>query len=405
MRLRVSFIAAVLITLATLSGCSGDAAQGPLTVTIRPAPLIIAVHAEGEVKAASTTPLSVPGPAYTRRQLSWVLPDGSQVKKGEVVARFAARQSKQNLAETMIDMARNQLVRKGKLADLTETSGQLRVNLAQVASQLAIANRYANATVEAIARNKILNAIQDKHFLTTKQGILYWRQRQSDVRGKAQLGVVAAKRATLDIKATQAHKDLDSLVLRAPHDGILILQENWRGEKPQVGASYYAGRSFADLPDLDNLQIVLQVPQIQAQGIEPGLVVKLHPLGDPGQTVSSKVSWVAASASPISRRNPVKYLAIKVPLPASAVAKYDWMPGMRFSAQIVLIDAKSTLSVPNLALNTRGDDIRIRVLDGSKIVKRKVTLGVRGPARSQVTAGLKAGDRILLADAAKESSS
>lgn len=395
---------ALACTLA-LAACGNNDTDAPVTVTVRPGPLVIAVQAEGQLKAVSSTPLMVPGPMWTPRQLAWVVPDGSRVKKGDVVARFSAEQSKQDLSEAMIGMARNTLAREDKQADLTQTRGQLNVNLAEVASQLAIADRYANATDLAVARNKILDAVQDKHFLTTKQGILEWRQHQSGVRGKAELGVVGAKRATLALKVKQARNDLDALELRAPHDGIVMLKADWSGQKPQVGASFFAGRPFADLPDLDHLQVVLQVPQIQAQGIETGLAVELHPLGAPNQSVTSKISWVAAAASPISRKSPVKYLAVKVSLPAKAVTRYGWMPGMRFGARIILIDAKSTLSVPNLALDTRGDGVRVHVEEGGKVVARKITLGVSGSARSQVVSGLKSGDRVVLAMSAKEKAS
>lgn len=405
MKHRAALPALGLACALALSGCGGGGRQAPLVVTLQAAPLTITVHAEGVVKASAATPLSVPGRGFRRRQLSSVLPDGSQVKKGEVIARFSAAKSHLNLSQTMVALARNGLVRKGKLADLAKTRSQLQVNLARVATELAIANRYANATIEAIARNKVLNAIQNKHYLTTKQGVLHWRQDQSGVRGQAELGVIKAKRATLALKAKQARKNLASLVLRAPHDGILILHTNWRGQKPHVGESFFAGRPFASIPKLDQLQVVLQVPQIQALGIHPGLAVKLHPLGNPGKTVTSKVSWVAAAASPISRRSPVKYLAVKVPLPSSAVSRYHWLPGMRFSARIVLLDAHSTLSVPNMALETHGNGVRVRLLDGGKVVSRKVTLGVRGPARSQVTSGLEPGDRVLLAPAGKENAS
>jgi len=403
-RLPIMLVCALACTLA-LAACASSDADAPVTVTVQPGPLLIAVQAEGQLKAVSSTPLMVPGPMWTQRQLAWVVPDGSRVKKGGVVARFSAEQSKQDLSEAMIDMARNTLAREDKQADLTKTRGQLNVNLAEVASQLAIADRYANATDLAVARNKILDAVQDKHFLTTKQGILEWRQHQSGVRGRAELGVVGAKRATLALKVKQARNDLDALELRAPHDGIVMLKADWSGQKPHVGASFFAGRPFADLPDLNHLQVVLQVPQIQAQGIQPGLAVELHPLGAPNQGVTSKVSWVAAAASPISRQSPVKYLAVKVPLPAKAVTEYGWMPGMRFSARIILIDAKSTLSVPNLALDTHGDGVRVHIDEGGKTVARKVTLGVSGAARSQIVSGLKSGDRVILETPAKEKAS
>lgn len=399
MKRAISLMLAALAATVVLAGC-GDRTRTPqVTMTVEPAPLNIDIHADGDLQAVTSTPMAVPGPRRSSRQLEWLLPDGSRVKKGEVVARFSAKQSKQDLASALIDLALNQLTLTGKKSDLTQNTDQLNVNIAQVATQLSIANRYANATVEAIARNQILDAVADRHYLTTKQGVLNWRKGQTRATDHAALAVIGAQRDTLDLTVRQKRSDLEALELRAPHDGILMLQSDWNGQKPQVGASFFAGRPFANLPDLNQLEVVLQVPQIESQGLRVGLLVKLHPLGAPAQTATSKVSWVAAAATPISRENPVKYLAIKVPVPSAAVGKYGWIPGMRFAGTIVLLDAKSTLSVPNLALDTRGQDVAVRVLDGGKVVERKVKLGVTGPARSQIVSGLAAGDRVVLEQA------
>lgn len=405
--MRVRLLPSLLLMLVPcmLAACDGASTSGAVTVVVQPAPLEIGVEAEGQLKAASSTSLTVPGPSFSQRQVAAVVPDGSRVAKGDVVARFSAKQSKQDLAEAVIDVTRNRLEREGKQADLDQTGGQLRVDLAQVASQLAIAERYAHATIAAVARNQILDAIQDKHYLDTRQGILQWRKRQSGVRGKAELGVVDARHATLALKARQARDDLDALVLHAPHDGIVMLKADWSGQKPRVGAAIFAGRPFAELPDLADMQVLLQVPQVQAQGLRPGLPVQLHPLGAPEASVTAHVSWVAATASPVSRQSPVKYLAVKVPLPAGAAKDHGWMPGMLFHARIVLADADAVLSVPNLALDTHGDTVRVRVLEHGKPTWRDVTLGVRGPARSEVVSGLQPGDRVVLADAEREDAS
>jgi hypothetical protein len=400
LRLRAGFLMVAMV----LTGCGHGVADAPVTLTMRPAPLVIAVDAQGTLKATSSTPLMVPGPMWSQRQLAAVVDDGGRVKKGDVVARFTAAQSKQDLSQAMLDLTRNKLAREGKQADLVETRGKLGVDLAEVASQLAIAERYAHATIEAVARNQILDAVQDQHYLDTKQGILEWRKDQSGRRGSAELSVVDAKQATLALKATQARDNLDALVLRAPNDGIVMLKADWTGQKPQVGASFYAGSTLADLPDLDHLEVELQVPQVEAQGIHPGVTVELHPLGEPQQQARTTVSWVAAASSPISRQNPVKYLAIKAAVPMAEARKYGWLPGMQFAARIVLADAKSVLSVPNIALDDHGQSVRVRLEKGGRMVWQEITLGVRGAARSEVTRGLVAGDRVVLV-ANKEKSS
>lgn len=387
--------------LLALAGCSaGSPDRAPVLETVHAAPLEFSVQGEGELRAVKSTALVVPGPAWTARQVAWMLPDGSRVAKGDLVARFSAAQSKQDLAQAQIDLERNALARLGKQADLADSQGKLGVDQTQVAGQLAIAQRYANAGPEAMARNDILDAIQDTHYLGVWQQILSWREQQSSRRGQAELAVLDAQRATYDTVEKQKKSDLDALELHAPHAGVLVLEKNWSQEVPHTGSSLYAGNPFGSLPDLSALEVQLAVPQIEAQGIRVGDEVELHPWGVPEQRVQARLTWVASAAQSRSRANPVKYLMMKAVVPEASATKYGWTPGQSFVGKIVLLRLAEGLSVPNVAVSSRGDVTTVEVLADGKVQPRPVTLGVRGATRVQVLKGLHPGDRVVIADAA-----
>lgn len=392
---------AVLAVL-LLGACSQSAIEAPLTERVHEGALSIAVTGEGELQSTRATPLVVPGRPWTQRQLIWSLPDGAMVQKGDVVARFSAKQSKQDLKQAMIDLQRNALAQVGTQTSLQTKEATLDVNLADVATQLAIARRYADAGFEALSRNRVLDAVQNEQFLTTKQGVLDWRSDQAAERGAAELAVLDAEAATLKLQADQKRSDLESLELRAPHDGILVLESDWSGEKPQIGSTLWAGRNFARLPDTSAMEIEIQVPQLQAQGIEVGDKVVIHPLGVPAESTSSEISWVARAAQPRSRQSPVKYLAVKAPVAAAVVKQFAWLPGQRFQAEVVLFASDKAISVPNIAIESHGTTSSVRVLEDGMVVEREVELGVRGAARSLVQKGLQPGDEVLLGDAAPE---
>lgn len=394
-RRSVRSIGACLLALA-LAACSHGAPNGFVSERVSSGPLLIAVTAQGDLQSVHATPLMVPGEQFAQRQLAWILPDGSQVKKGDVIARFSAQQSKQDLAEALVDLQRIALARAGKQSDIDSTRDQLDVEMAQVETQLGLAERYSHASTLAMPRNQILDNVQDEHFLSTKKDILNWRLGQSGTRGKAELGVIDAQRATFELTATQRRNDLDALEVHAPHAGVLMLKADWSGNTPHVGSTLWAGLNFASLPDPAALEAELWVPGLEAQGIAVGDTVELHPLGDAAQTTTTKLSWVASTAKPRSRESPVKYIAMKAPIPAAVARRYGWTPGQRFSARVVLLDAKHALSVPNLAIVSNNGDPMVKVRDGGRTVRRQVTLGVRGPARSQVTKGLTSGDTVLL---------
>lgn len=384
------------LLLLLLGGCSHPQTDRTVLEQAHAGPLEFSVQGEGELHSTKPTPLLVPGKQWSSRQLNWMLADGSVVKKGELVARFSADQSKQDLLEAQIDLQRNALARTGKQAELADKNGQLDVDLVQVEAQHAIAARYANASLAAMARNDILDAVQDVHYLETRQRILQWREDQSASRGKAELAVLDAQRNSFDTLATQKQADLDALELRAPHAGVLVLERDWSDQVPHVGGSLYGGNTFASLPDLDALEVQVSVPQIEAQGIRVGDVVQLHRWGIPAQTVKSTISWIASAAQPRSRNNPVKYLALKAKVPAEVASRYGWIPGQRFAGKIMLLQAAQGYSVPNMALGHDGAQASVQVLVGNEVVVRPVKLGVRGATRTQVLDGLRGGERILL---------
>ena len=388
------FIAALAV-VAVLAGCGNEAAP-PATETVAPQAVLLSVSGEGELKSSKSTTLQVPGSQWARRRLEWMLPEGSLVAKDELLARFSAEAGEVELAQAMLDLQRNALARSAKEGDLAATQGRVSVDLSQVATQLGIAERYAGADIAAIARTQVLDAVQDAEYLGDKRDTLRWRQAQSDSRGGAELAVLDAQRATIDLKAANQREDLAALELRAPHAGVLMLSSNWMGDKPSVGSTLRAGFEFGLLPDSGSLEVELALPQLQAQGVRVGNQVEVFPPGHPEQLVVTELAWVASAAKALDRGNPVKYLSMKAPIPAEAAGRFGWVPGQTLEARVVLLRDASAITVPNLAVRSEAGKHYVQVREGDGFAQREVELGVRGTARSEVLGGLEAGEEVLL---------
>ena len=391
----ITRVASVLACALAVTAC-GSPEVPVASETVARGALTLSVRGEGELRSAKPTPLIVPGKNWSARQVEWMVPEGSLVKKGDLLARFISPEGEQQLAQAMIDLQRNALARAAKESGLDATQGRVEVDLSQVAVQLGIAQRYAEADLSTVARNQVLDAIEDKEYLQVRQGVLQWQRDQSDVRGGAELAVLDAQRATFDMNAQTRKGDLDALELRAPNDGVLLLAANWSGDKPMVGANLRAGFEFGSLPDTSAMEVEIDLPQIEAQGVQAGDAVVLHPLGRPDQRIDSKLSWVASAAKVRNRESPVKFLSMRAPIPSSAVEKYRLIPGQRFAAAVVLLEAKDAMAVPNVAIEQRDDRHWVQVKQGNDYVAREVKLGVRGTARSQGLSGLKPGDQVRL---------
>src|SRR5690606_17563662 len=83
--------------LLALAACGSDEQVVRPVEVVAAAPLELAVDAGGTLRAIKATPLIVPGERWSRRQLLWMLPEGSLVQAGELVARFSSEQSELEL--------------------------------------------------------------------------------------------------------------------------------------------------------------------------------------------------------------------------------------------------------------------------------------------------------------------
>ena len=387
----------LVIGALSLAAC-GSAPHNELpTETLVEAPLTLSVIADGRLRSVEATPLLVPGRNWTQQQLTWMLPDGSQVKRGEVIARFSAAQGELNLTQALLDIERTKLTRQAKEDALEGTVNRVGVDLAQVGSALAIANRYADADLDMFARNEILDAIEDQRFLKTKDGTLRWQLDQASERGAAELGVIDAQAASFQHTASLRQQDLDSLELIAPHDGVLMLTTNWSGEKPTLGQTMWAQNEFGSLPDISSLELEISVPQVDSQNLRTGMKISLYPMGHPEQRADSTLSFVATAAQVESRDSPVRYLKVKAAVDTKDIQRYGWVPGMAFRAELSLASADSAISVANVAIESVGADQHfVYVLNSGEAEKRAVQVAERGPARTRIVSGLKAGERVIL---------
>ncbi len=379
-----------------IAGCQSEPASVPVTQVMQAAPLQMSIFATGQLRAKASTPLLIPGEQWSQRQLIWMVEDGSPVHAGDVVARFGAPASELELSKALLDLQRNALARGGAEDKLRAAKGRVDVDLADVDTSLGIVRRYQGVDLDMFARNDILDALQDESFLTGKQAVLSWQRARATERGAAEQAVYASQRASFDLQAQQKRKDLDALELRAPNDGILVLSTDWSDQKPQLGGVQWAGQEFATLPDASQLELELSVPASEAQGATEGATVQFYPRGHPEQVAEGTLTWVASGAKAMQRRNPIKFLQMRVSVPQEAAVTHAWVPGQSFDARISVADKPAALSLPNTALRLTESGAEVQVWEDGEAHRRRVELGARSAARSEVTAGLAEGDVVLL---------
>ena len=390
-------LAASLTLGATLlTGCDGaSSTSAGASETLAARAWSETLDVDGEIKAAASTPLAVPGSGWSGRVLVEMVPDGSNVTKGQVVARFDAPQARAELSQADVELLRKTLAEEANRRTAAVERGVLAGDRAKVEDDLGLSRRYANVDLSIFARNTILDALADVGFLTKKRTYLEWKGGQVQARTAAQDAVLHSQRDSVAQNAAQQRKSLETLELVAPHDGVFLLAARWDGSKAQVGANQMAGEPFGTLPDLDQLVAHFSVAEGQAYGLRPGLPVRVR-LAGTGTELDLVVTRVGSSASTISQESPVKYSDFDAAIATDQAHKLGLKPGQALQGTVRLVGKASALTVPNIALVQDGASYAVYTLDAGAPVKHKVELGLRGPVRSEIKGGLAPGARVVL---------
>ena len=392
MNKHVLSVAAVL----ALAGCGDSATTAPGAIeTLAARPWSETLAVDGEIKAAASTTLAVPGSGWSNRVLVSMVADGSAVRKGDVVARFDAPQARMELSQAELELLRKTIAEAGNSGNAAVERSTLAGERAKVEDDLGLSQRYAKVDLTIFARNTILDALADVGFLSTKRTYLDWKGGQAQARTAAQDAVLHSQRDSVEQGAKRNRDSLAGLELVAPHDGVFLLVPRWDGAKPEVGASQSAGQEFGMLPDLHQLVAHFSVAEGQAYGLKPGLPVQVR-LAGTGTALTLTVTRVGSSASTTSQESPVKYSDFDAAIPNDTALKLGLKPGQALRGSVQLVARPAALTVPNLALVQEGAGYAVYTDEQGKPVRHKIELGQRGPVRSELKSGLTAGARIVL---------
>lgn len=383
-----------LILISIFSRCGGPGKAGT-AITVRKGTFEIVIPATGELQAVKSTPIRVP-PNVRRQTLSWMAPENSYVKEGETVARMDAGYYTDRIKLESNHIARLNLEIGEKEKALLKEKKDVEGTLAVTEIEKEMAERYSARDTTIYSRNKIVEDTINMKYIKTKTRHYRKKKTQLEKKARAELQLLELKRKTHQVKVNQYRDALDSLEIKAPHDGLFIHHKNRRGEGPRVGMQVWRGMKLGQLPELSLMEAKVHILESEAAGLKPELPVSVTLESSPGAVFAGKVSGIDSIAKPIQRESPLKYFEIKVSLDKTDAAVMK--PGSRVKATIFVEQRENVISVPNQALFFNNGSAFVNILKGSGVTKREVKIGVRSLTRTIITGGLAEGEKVVLAN-------
>lgn len=201
-------------------------------------------------------------------------------------------------------------------------------------------------------------------------------------------------------------KQVENCTIRAPHDGFLIYANN--GDRAIViepGVPVRQKQHLFYLPDLNEMEVVALLSQAIIDKVGPGMRAKVQVEGVPNLEIEGHVASVAPMAT-FNFRSDVQYFEGIVKIENNPPGL---RPGMSAEIEIAMPPRNNVLAVPSEAIRSEdGHDVCLVVHD-DVLERREVKLGQVTSDLSEVTQGLEEGEQVVLnplsEDASKDATS
>ncbi|MEA2342532.1 MAG: hypothetical protein QOF63_701 [Thermoanaerobaculia bacterium] len=344
----------------------------------------------GELRAARGEELAVPRLPQWQTSIKWLAQDGIEAKKGDRIVeldnstfstnldakRQAVAQAEQQLqqkeAEWKADTLDKQLDVERKRADYDKAKMDAAMPK-EIVAQRDYNDRqikYKRAEVELAKAVDVLKS-QRTSVKSDRDNLLLSLQ-------KAQRELGIAERA------------IDELILRAPHDGIVIIRDHpWEGRRLQEGDSVFIGFPLAQFPEMSSLQVEADLSDVDDGRIGAGMPATIVLDAYPNISFPGRVQTISAVAQESSRTSLRRAFRVIVALDRLDMARMR--PGL--SARVVVHAMRQTnaLLVSRAAIDFSGKKPRVYRADGKLI---DVVLGACNAQDCMVKSGLNEGETL-----------
>lgn len=389
------------ILLLVLLACSKD---GHEIATFRVAPIQFTrkVTAEGTLKAVKATAVTAPHDAPQALKVAWIADEGTLLKKGDVIVRFDSTDFDNLLLRGREDRttASNRLHKAA--AEATATRTNLRRDAGLAESELEAAKRFTFDDAEVFSRYARIEAEVDQGLAAKKKSHAEEVLVVRDTLAHVERELLSIEDRKAGMKINQAQQGLRALQVVAPHDGILVLTRNWRGDIARIGDVMWRGQPIGEIPELAAMKAEVFVLEADAAGLAVGQKATVRIESRPDITFPGKIQSVDKIARPRIPRQPVQYFGVTVQI-ERADAKL-MKPGTRVRAVLELENQSSAFAIPRQALFEKEGKKLVYRRKGATFEPVEVTIGSSSAGRVVVTKGLAAGDDIALEDPEEEES-
>ncbi len=368
-----------------------------LVASVTKGDFAVTVTTAGELRASSA--VNIQGPAEMQRagafqvKIASLVPEGTLVKAGDVVAELDRSALAQRLQETTLAVQKAEAVYEQAMLDSTLNLSKAREEMRTMELALEerrLAKEQAVYEAPTIRRQAEIDLEKAERALAQAKSDYKTRVEQAQAKMREVGADLQRQKNILEI----VQQVMGQFTIRAPSPGMVIYQKEWNGKKRAVGSQIGAwDPTVATLPDLSHMESITYVNEIDIKKVAVGQAVTLSLDSDPTKKLTGRVVQVAN----VGEQRPntdAKVFEVKVLLAASDTAL---RPGMTTGNAIETTVLKDVLSVPLEAVTTLDGVPYVFVRRGARTVRQEVLTGAMNDDAVVIVQGVAEGEQVLLA--------
>jgi HlyD family secretion protein len=295
----------LVMALAVLRGVSASVPRSVPTTHVQRGRVQVTVYTVGDLRASHAAQLATP-PMGGQLQLVHLAETGDAVKAGDVVVEFDSAEQEFNLEQARFDL---QLAEQ----EIIKADAQAAVQAADDEVALLHARYDVRRAELDIQSNELVSAIKaQQNVLALDEARQRLAQVESDVKTHRETTHASAdglreKRSKAQLSVQVAQRNIDSLHVRAPFDGFVIVRTNFQafggiyfgGAMPdyRVGDAAFSGQPIADVIDSSRIEVTAKLPEQDRANVSPGQSVEVAVDTLPDATLRGTVRAVSGVAS------------------------------------------------------------------------------------------------------------
>ncbi|WP_339616992.1 efflux RND transporter periplasmic adaptor subunit [uncultured Gilvimarinus sp.] len=382
----------VAVLAVWLSACGGS--DEP-TLTVSKSDIPLAIQTTGELASARTIEIGPPKVKYTwQYKLSYLIPEGTWVKKGDRIMAFDAQQQHSRLRDLQNALATEQQRLESQALDNKQEREQLELDLAEAKMELEKATLKSSNVDDLMARLEVEKLRIDRHIAELNYDMVDFRRANRISQMAVDREITESEVSRLTSEVNEQQDAIEEMQIQAPRPGIVVYKPNNEGDKPAEGDQFSVIQKVIELPDLESLIIETTVDEQIAHKVSAGDRVEIKLDAVPERTFTGKVDSLGRIVRLKSRREPSKVFdaVVRIDNPDTDAMR----PGMAARLSIVQRIEPNAVALPQQALMYRDDKayVRVKSLTGER--QQEVKVAARQAGEAIITEGLNNGDEVML---------